>query len=87
MRALGERPERGPYTQGFFCLAIMKIKINDKTTETSAATLKELVDKLQLPANGVAIALDSKMVQRSCWADTPLKEGVNVIIIKAACGG
>ncbi|MCD8302791.1 MAG: sulfur carrier protein ThiS [Prevotellaceae bacterium] len=65
----------------------MEIKINDKTAQTDATTLKELVEELQLPANGVAIALDSKMVQRACWADTPLKEGANVIIIKAACGG
>ncbi len=65
----------------------MKILINNKETDTGAATVQELADELSLPKSGVALALGGKMVQRAQWADTPLREGNSVIIIKAACGG
>ena len=65
----------------------MIVKINRKPTETSASNLEELAGELSLPNAGVAMALNSKMVQRSEWADTPLSEDAEIIIIKAACGG
>ena len=65
----------------------MIVKINRKPTETSASNLAELAGELSLPNAGVAMALNSKMVQRSDWADTPLSEDAEIIIIKAACGG
>lgn len=65
----------------------MKIHINNKETETNAATLAELATELNLPERGVAMALDTAMVQRAEWGNTTIKEGANVIIIKAACGG
>ncbi|MCD8295957.1 MAG: sulfur carrier protein ThiS [Prevotella sp.] len=65
----------------------MEIKINDKTTKTSATTLMELASELTLPENGVAMALDNKMIKRDQWTNTPLTNGSEVIIIKAACGG
>ena len=66
---------------------IMIVKINGKPTDTSASNLAELAGELSLPNAGVAMALNSKMVQRSDWADTPLSEDAEIIIIKAACGG
>ena len=48
---------------------------------------KELAAKLNLPMNGVAMALGTTMVQRTEWETTMLKENDSVIIIKAACGG
>ena len=65
----------------------MIVKINGKPTETSASNLAELAGELSLPNAGVAMALNSKMVQRSDWADSPLSEDAEIIIIKAACGG
>ncbi len=65
----------------------MEIKINDKATQTNANTLKELADELALPDNGVAMALGKKMVRREEWANTPLENGSEVIVIKAVCGG
>ena len=65
----------------------MTININNKSTETSASTLSQLAEELNLPAQGVAMAINNKMIQRSEWADTALTEGANVIVIKAACGG
>lgn len=65
----------------------MKIYINNKETETASATLEQLAAELNLPAQGVAVAVGTKMVQRTQWAETLLKEGDNIIVIKAACGG
>ena len=65
----------------------MRININNKTTDTTAATLGELAQQMALPEKGVAMALGTKMVQRAQWAETVLNEGDSVIIIKAACGG
>lgn len=65
----------------------MKISINNKQHESQAVTLLELAAELQLPAKGVAIAIDNELKPRSTWGETPLQEGANITIIKAACGG
>ncbi len=65
----------------------MNIYINNKPAETAATTLEELAREVNLPERGVAMALGTQMVQRALWAETVLKEGDSVIIIKAACGG
>ena len=59
----------------------MTIKINGKETETQSADLGQLAEELSLPAQGTAMALSGKMVP------TPLSDGANVFIIKAAYGG
>ncbi len=65
----------------------MKVCINNKDVTTSATNLCQLTDELALPASGIAIGVDGKMVPRSAWSDYTLAEGMNIIIIKAACGG
>lgn len=65
----------------------MQILINKQTTETKATTLIQLAEELALPMQGVAIAVNNRMIPRSEWNDTPLSKGENVIIIKAAYGG
>ena len=65
----------------------MKININNKQHETQAKTVSELAAQLQLPQNGVAIAIDNQLKPRSSWGDTILQEGASITIIKAACGG
>ena len=65
----------------------MKILINSKETETQAADVAALAAELALPKGGVAVAVNNQMVRRDDWADTPLNEGDNILIIKAACGG
>ena len=66
---------------------IITIHINNKETETNAQTLEVLATELALPQRGVAMALDGQMIQRAEWGNTALHDGVNVLIIKAACGG
>lgn len=65
----------------------MKILINSKETETQAADVAALAAELALPKGGVAVAVNNQMVRRDDWAATPLNEGDNILIIKAACGG
>ena len=65
----------------------MKVSINNKQHETQAVNLYELAAQLQLPAKGVAIAIDNELKPRTTWDDTILQEGATITIIKAACGG
>ena len=55
--------------------------------ETDAVTLLQLTTELSLPAQGVAVAANNRMIPRTEWADYALSEGISIVIIKAACGG
>ena len=65
----------------------MNIKINNKETEVKATSLQELATELSLPEKGVAVAVNNRMVTRTEWNLTAIKEGDNVVVIKAVCGG
>lgn len=65
----------------------MKIKINNKETETLATTLAELAASQHLPERGVAMAVNNEMVTRADWADRLIREGDDIVILKAFCGG
>lgn len=65
----------------------MEIYINNKPVGTEAKDMAMLATELSLPERGVAVAVEGKMVPRTLWQQTPLGEGVHVVIIKAACGG
>lgn len=65
----------------------MNITVNNKPTTTEASTLAQLADALALPAVGVAVAINNKMVPRTEWSSKMLCEGDSVVIIKAVCGG
>ena len=65
----------------------MNVTVNNKPVETGASTLKELALQLELPEKGVAVAVSNKMVPRSEWDNFAITEGVNIIVIRASCGG
>lgn len=65
----------------------MKILINNQETLTEVTSVAMLAAELALPERGVALAVNNRIVPRSAWAETELKEGDNVTIIKAAFGG
>jgi sulfur carrier protein len=65
----------------------MKVNVNNQSTETSASTLAQLLEGLQLPANGIAVGVNNRMVPRTEWDSYALSEGLNIVVIKAACGG
>ena len=59
----------------------MNIKINNKETEVKATSLQELATELSLPEKGVAVAVNNRMVTRTDWNQTAIKEGDNVVVI------
>ena len=65
----------------------MKIRINNKETEVEASTLLALAEETKLPERGIAVAVNNRMVPRTEGAGATIKEGDNIVIIKAVCGG
>lgn len=65
----------------------MKVTVNNKEMETGSATLQLLTEELALPIQGIAIAVNNRIVPRTEWVDYALTEGISIVIIKAACGG
>ena len=65
----------------------MKLKVNDKEVETGATHLSQFSQEQNLPAIGIAIAVNQRMVPRTEWDSYALSEGDNILIIKAVCGG
>ena len=46
----------------------MKVQVNNKEVEmTPASTLTQLAAQLELPVQGIAIAVNNKMIPRSEW--------------------
>ena len=65
----------------------MKIRINNKETDVQAESLLDLAKELSLPEKGVAVAVNNRMIPRTDWQQTALKDDDNIVIIKAVCGG
>lgn len=65
----------------------MKIWINNKETETAAATVAALSEELSLAPTGVALAVNNQMLPRAEWEHREVREGDKILIIKAVCGG
>lgn len=65
----------------------MKIRINNKEIETLAVTVADLAIEQNLPEKGVALAISNEMVPRTEWVNRQLKEGDDIVILKAFCGG
>lgn len=66
----------------------MKILVNNRETElTTGNTIADLARQLELPAQGVAIALHNRMIPCTEWSTTVLQANDSLVIIKAACGG
>ncbi|MCM1109610.1 MAG: sulfur carrier protein ThiS [Clostridium sp.] len=67
----------------------MTIQINRRQTEVpqDCTSLLQLLEHKSLVQPGIAVAVDNKVVPRSSWAETPLRDGMSLTIIKAVCGG
>ena len=65
----------------------MKLTINNKEVETQSQNLSQLSQELNLPETGIALAVNQRMVPRSEWDNYVLNDGLQIIIIKAVCGG
>ena len=65
----------------------MKISVNKEPVETQSTQLMQLAQELSLPNKGVAVAVNNRMIPRAEWDKFQLTEGMEIIVIKAACGG
>ena len=66
----------------------MKIHINKKEVELpEGSNLTDVALLEKLPTPGVAIAVNSELVCSDDWKGHTLKEGDDLLIIKAFCGG
>lgn len=67
----------------------MTIFVNDKEFNSFSPilTLATLADELNIKPEGVAIAVNNKVVRKALWLTTHLAEGDKVTVITAVCGG
>ena len=66
----------------------MTIRVNNKELSIAeASSIEKLATVLELPVQGVAIAVNNRMIPRADWSTTLLNENDQVVVIKAACGG
>ena len=65
----------------------MKLRVNSQEVETEVQTLQEFSQELELASNGIAIAVNNRMIPRAEWESFTLSENDFIIIIKAVCGG
>ena len=65
----------------------MTIKVNGQSLQASAPSIDTLLRELNLPEQGVAVALNGQVVRRTEQPTTALHEGDEVEIIHAVQGG
>lgn len=65
----------------------IRIFVNTKPLETEATTLAALLEEIGQKTDGIAVALNRRMIPKTEWNNTPLTADGEVMIIKAACGG
>jgi sulfur carrier protein len=65
----------------------MRLKVNGEEKEVGAPTIALLLQELQMPSIGIAVARNGKVVRRDDHAATPLEVGDEIEIIRAVQGG
>jgi sulfur carrier protein len=66
----------------------MNVLVNGKPTELAAgATVAAVLESLELPDRGVAVAVDAEVVPRGQWPEHELNEGARVEVLRAIQGG
>ncbi len=66
----------------------MQVEINGERREIDErSTLKELVERLSLASERLAIELNHTVVRRADWAHTTLHEGDHIEIVHFVGGG
>lgn len=63
------------------------IILNNKEQSVEAKSLQQLIDELKIETKGVAIGVNSRVVARSAWGETPICEGDKIVIVSAVFGG
>ncbi|MGD0883505.1 MAG: sulfur carrier protein ThiS [Thermodesulfovibrionales bacterium] len=65
----------------------MKLIVNGEDLETSAATVKELLDEVAVRPERVAVEVNLSVVKRAEYSSFGLKEGDRVEIVNFVGGG
>lgn len=66
----------------------MQIRVNDELITVEAAlTLNALLQHLNFPTSGTALALNQTIIPRARWAELSLQENDTVTIFQAIAGG
>lgn len=66
----------------------MKVVLNGTETEVETGmTVAALLAARELPRQGVAVAVDNRLVPRTEWETHRLAEGAKITVIRAVCGG
>ena len=66
----------------------MKLTINGEEREFDGiSTLSELLARLELKADRVAVELNRKLISRDCWASSRLADGDKLEIVHFVGGG
>jgi sulfur carrier protein len=65
----------------------MTVLVNGERLHFDGRTLGELLDVLEAPADGVAVAVNGEVVPRTARRERPLHEGDRVEVIRAVGGG
>ena len=66
----------------------MKLFVNSEQKNFSGKNIAELVQSLQITStNGIALAVNEKVISKSSWEQFQLNESDKIIIIKATQGG
>ena len=67
---------------------MITLRVNNKLHQFSKKiALKEVLDQLQIPQTGIAVAINQTIVTESDWDATPLADNDTVLIIQATQGG
>ena len=66
----------------------MKLLINSEQKDFSGKNISELVQSLSMVStNGIALAVNEKVISKSEWEKFELKENDKILLIKATQGG
>lgn len=66
----------------------MKLIINSEPKQFTGKNLSELVQHLNMSSiNGIALAVNEKVVPKNEWENHPLNDNDKILIIKATQGG
>lgn len=65
----------------------MRIVVNGQDYQTQAHTAAALLEELQTPEVGIAMALNGEVVRRSELQQTTIPEGSQIEIVRAVQGG
>ena len=65
----------------------MTIKVNNQSKTVVATTLQNLLAELDQVQEGIAVAINQNIVQKTNWESTSIQDGDDILIIQATQGG